>query len=450
MRDYSCSLIEQKKTGPENNKTIIFSFDGVGWLLERSPASPGAMRGPRRASAKGDGGDYQRGEVLGEGRVSTVYLCLNKSSGQLVAMKQYSRRRFAQAAGATTAAEMASTDELYIDCGLRMRARIEEFRGLDNRHLVKYLGGERIDDTYCVYTEYVPGGSIASLLKRFGPLSEMVAHSYATQLFDGIEYLHTRKIVHGNISTRHILVASDGTIKLSGYASSFHRALAKVAKNEAGGEAPSAVAVAAAGSSSLTGRSRSRDRLTGDVRSAAHVIVQMVTSVTTLRWTDALAAQLNEHNAVSFFVCTVAFRANPSHSYLTIMLPLKLFSQRSRGTPRGATRSRPRPSLSASPISPSKRSDFCMRCSARTRRQQALPSTRSSAAAARRGAARHSAARRAAAARGAARRGVATTSAAAGRRRALVRSWTPLRLGVRVRVSSGGIRVASASPRLAP
>ena len=36
------------------------------------------MRGSRRASAKGDGEDYQRGEVLGEGRVSTVYLCLNK------------------------------------------------------------------------------------------------------------------------------------------------------------------------------------------------------------------------------------------------------------------------------------------------------------------------------------------------------------------------------------
>ena len=286
------------------------------------------MRGSRRASAKGDGEDYQRGEVLGEGRVSTVYLCLNKSSGQLVAMKQYSRRRFAQAAGAATAAEMASTDELYIDCGLRMRARIEEFRGLDNRHLVKYLGGERIDDTFCVYTEYVPGGSIASLLKRFGPLSEMVAHSYATQLFDGIEYLHTRKIVHGNITTRHILVASDGTIKLSGYASSFHRALTKVAKSEASGEAPGAAAVAAAGSSSLAGRSRSRDRLTGDVRSAAHVIVQMVTSVTTLRWTDALAVQLNEHNAPALAGHAAGRDAKPPAPELICLANLSVEAQR--------------------------------------------------------------------------------------------------------------------------
>ena len=307
---------------------ILLFFTPLANLNWRKISAVGVrMRGPRSTQNEA----YQRGELLGEGRVSSVYLCLNKTSGQLVAMRQFSRRRFAAAAGAKTEEEYGVLDELYATCGLRMCALIEEFRGLDNRHIVKYLGGEKIDDSFCIFSEYIPGGSIASLLKRFGPLSEMVAHSYSTQLFDAMEYLHSRKIVHGNISTRHILVASDGTIKLSGYASSFQSALSKRARRstlasstngKSGGEPrahgvegerePSATTTsnggaglsrggalfeAAAGSASLGGRSRSSVRMTADVRCAAHAIVQMITAEHTLRWTDALAAELNAFNA---------------------------------------------------------------------------------------------------------------------------------------------------------
>jgi len=42
----------------------------------------------------------------------------------------------------------------------------------------------------------VPGGSIASMLGRFGKFSEELVRNYTHQLLLGLEYLHDQKIVH--------------------------------------------------------------------------------------------------------------------------------------------------------------------------------------------------------------------------------------------------------------
>ena len=42
----------------------------------------------------------------------------------------------------------------------------------------------------------MPGGSIASMLSRFGKFSEELVRNYTHQLLLGLEYLHEQKIVH--------------------------------------------------------------------------------------------------------------------------------------------------------------------------------------------------------------------------------------------------------------
>lgn len=63
------------------------------------------------------------------------------------------------------------------------------------------------------------GGSISSLLRRFGAFPEAVAKKYTKQILEGLEYLHYNHIVHRDIKGANILVDEKGNCKLAGKAS---------------------------------------------------------------------------------------------------------------------------------------------------------------------------------------------------------------------------------------
>lgn len=75
---------------------------------------------------------------------------------------------------------------------------------------MQYLGTERTEDAINIFLEYVPGGSIASVLAKFGPLQESVIRSYTRQILRGLEYLHQRGIMHRDIKGANILVDKKG------------------------------------------------------------------------------------------------------------------------------------------------------------------------------------------------------------------------------------------------
>jgi len=65
---------------------------------------------------------------------------------------------------------------------------------------------ERTEDTLNIFLEYVPGGSIASLIEKFGPLKTSVIRMYTQQILQGLEYLHHKRIMHRDIKGANILV----------------------------------------------------------------------------------------------------------------------------------------------------------------------------------------------------------------------------------------------------
>ncbi|XP_028518151.1 mitogen-activated protein kinase kinase kinase 19 [Exaiptasia diaphana] len=63
--------------------------------------------------------------------------------------------------------------------------------------------------------EYVPGGSIAQALKRFGgTFVEPVFRRYTRQILCGVEYLHVNNVVHRDIKGGNIMLMPNGVIKL--------------------------------------------------------------------------------------------------------------------------------------------------------------------------------------------------------------------------------------------
>ena len=68
--------------------------------------------------------------------------------------------------------------------------------------------------------EYMPGGSVASMLKQYGVFDEKVIKKFTKQLLMGLEYLHTKGVIHRDIkvnSRSKILLIH--FIKMMGYQS---------------------------------------------------------------------------------------------------------------------------------------------------------------------------------------------------------------------------------------
>ena len=57
----------------------------------------------------------------------------------------------------------------------------------------------RIVLKFKMYQEYIPGGSLKSLIEKFGRLDEAVVRTYSRQLLLGLEYLHRCGIAHRDI-----------------------------------------------------------------------------------------------------------------------------------------------------------------------------------------------------------------------------------------------------------
>jgi len=151
--------------------------------------------------------EWIRGDLIGKGAYGNVYQCLNITTGQLLATKQISIK--------------GDKDEVKHELETLHR-EIRLLSSLSHKNIVKYLRTEESADGKFVdiILEYVPGGSLRSLLEKFGKFDEKIVKVYSRQLLAGLHYLHDKGIIHRDIKCANILVDSEGTIKLSDFGAS--------------------------------------------------------------------------------------------------------------------------------------------------------------------------------------------------------------------------------------
>ena len=102
-----------------------------------------------------------------------------------------------------------------------IRGEINLLRSLSHENIVAYLGTECApNNTLYIFTEWVPGGNLQQLQKKFGTLSETVVRKYTAQILTGLNYLHENHVIHRDIKGANILVDDRGTIKLTDFGAS--------------------------------------------------------------------------------------------------------------------------------------------------------------------------------------------------------------------------------------
>lgn len=155
-----------------------------------------------------DDSKWMKGALIGQGSFGSVYLALHAITGELLAVKQVETP--SPGANSQNDARKKSMIEA-------LKREISLLRDLRHPNIVQYLGCGSSAEYLNIFLEYVPGGSVQTMLNSYGALPEPLVRSFVRQILQGLSYLHNRDIIHRDIKGANILVDNKGTIKISDF-----------------------------------------------------------------------------------------------------------------------------------------------------------------------------------------------------------------------------------------
>lgn len=148
-----------------------------------------------------------KGQLIGKGTYGRVYLGMNATTGEFLAVKQVEVSAKAAGNDKDKMREMVAALDIEIDT----------MQHLDHVNIVQYLGCERKETSISIFLEYISGGSVGSCLRKHGKFEETVVSSLTRQTLQGLAYLHREGILHRDLKADNILLDLDGTCKISDF-----------------------------------------------------------------------------------------------------------------------------------------------------------------------------------------------------------------------------------------
>lgn len=147
------------------------------------------------------GNQFTVQEVLGTGGMGTVYRGMDMKTGENVAIK------------------LLKTEAIADDPDLveRFAREAEALRQLNHPNIVKVLATVEEEDRHYIVMEYVSGGSLSELLKSQSQMPIRWVLKLAIELADALTRAHYLKIIHRDIKPANVLIAADGTPRLTDF-----------------------------------------------------------------------------------------------------------------------------------------------------------------------------------------------------------------------------------------
>lgn len=148
-----------------------------------------------------------RGQLIGKGSYGRVYLGINLTTGDFLAVKQVEVNQKAAGQDKDKMKEMVKALDQEIDT----------MQHLNHRNIVEYLGCERKEYSISIFLEYISGGSVGSCLRKHGKFEEDLVRWLTWQTLEGLAYLHDKGVLHRDLKADNILLDVDGTCKISDF-----------------------------------------------------------------------------------------------------------------------------------------------------------------------------------------------------------------------------------------
>jgi non-specific serine/threonine protein kinase len=144
---------------------------------------------------------FEAQELIAEGAMGAVFRALDTHTGAPVAIKRLKRN--------------VSADNP--DCVERFVRESDILRRLDHPNIVKIIASFDGAEGHQIVMEYVPGGSLRALLKAERRLSPLRALRLLLELTDALARAHHLEVIHRDIKPENVLLAADGTPRLSDF-----------------------------------------------------------------------------------------------------------------------------------------------------------------------------------------------------------------------------------------
>uniref|UniRef100_A0A0E0EVI5 Protein kinase domain-containing protein n=1 Tax=Oryza meridionalis TaxID=40149 RepID=A0A0E0EVI5_9ORYZ len=167
------------------------------------PNSPPINSPMAAAIIGGGGGGWTRLRSIGHGASgATVSLAADDASGELFVVK-------------------SAGDDAVATARQQLRREWSVMSGLSSPHVLRCLGfvqAAAAAGEHQLFLEYAPGGSLADVVARNGDhLDESAVRAYAADVLRGLDYLHGKLVVHGDVKGSNVLVGADGRAKLADF-----------------------------------------------------------------------------------------------------------------------------------------------------------------------------------------------------------------------------------------
>ncbi|KAF1869145.1 hypothetical protein Lal_00048426 [Lupinus albus] len=149
-------------------------------------------------------GSWVRGKCIGKGAFGTVDIAVDKSNGQVFAVKSVDLKT-----GLPGQIEALENE-------------IKILRQMNSPHVINILG----DDITCegttsyqnLHLEYMPGGTVGDM--DHADVDELLVRRYARCLVHALRHVHERGFVHCDVKGRNVLLAGEGSVaKLADFGS---------------------------------------------------------------------------------------------------------------------------------------------------------------------------------------------------------------------------------------
>ena len=143
---------------------------------------------------------YEKICELGNGAFGKVYKVKRKNSGFNPIIR---------------ALKVISKDQMMVseNASEELKSEIEILKKLDHPNIMKIY--EFFEDEKNIYlvNEFCGGGDVASMNNKYGVFPEFLIKFIMTQVFLAISFLHSNKVVHGDIKRENIAFVYDGKYK---------------------------------------------------------------------------------------------------------------------------------------------------------------------------------------------------------------------------------------------
>jgi serine/threonine protein kinase len=142
-------------------------------------------------------GNYRITQRLGQGGVGEVFAGVDQMLNRPVAIKAL-RAEFSREPGVVA----------------RFRGEAESLARLNHPNIATLYRLQREGDELFMIMELVQGQTLEALLLNCRRLSEHEALAIAKQTLDGLEYAHAAGVIHRDVKTGNLMVASSGLLKI--------------------------------------------------------------------------------------------------------------------------------------------------------------------------------------------------------------------------------------------